>query len=120
MNDEIKRLLELAAKAAGYTGRVEYSGATGECLFACDMDTAMRTGRTVFLPHDDDGDSRRLEVAAGISVQFDDESPIVWAYYLLPGRFSKNRCFEEYGDDPCAATRLAVLRAAAAKVEAMP
>lgn len=127
---DIPKLLQLAAKAIGGT----FSPGS----------TQLRTGPTwddwewigpmgivtgpswkpypsiIIRPHENDGDSRRLEVALKINVQHDDESPVVWVYYTLPGKFSSDRDCEEYSDDPLAATRMAVLRAAAAIGEAMP
>lgn len=122
---EERELLEWAAKAAGYTGRVEFSGLTDECFFAFDADTAQRTGRATWNPRNDDGDSRRLEVALNIDVQFntDNDEQTTSAIAPSPERpgSGEGRCFTEgWRDDKGLATRLAVLRAAAAIGKAMP
>lgn len=106
---ELRRLLELAAKAAGVSidskgpwvvGQDEYAHAT----------------REDWMPNDDDGDSRRLQVALRIRHERHPNAPFVaaWAPNI------HERFEEEEGLDPCAALRIAVLRAAAAIGEAMP
>lgn len=110
MNEEIKRLLELAAKAAGY--KVVGDRHSGDGL------NVLVGGRVwVWRPHADDGDSRRLEVQLRINVQFGcHEECSVNAY-----RYDADCDVEEFGgNDANKNTRLAVLRAAAAIGEAMP
>lgn len=106
MNDEIKRLLELAAKAAGIAGRFDV-----DCIRAeAGVDSS---GSTCWQPHLDDGDSRRLEVALGIGMRHHQG----WSEVFHPMIGSHEF---KHGDCAVAATRLAVLRAAAAIGEAMP
>jgi len=74
-------------------------------------------------PLEDDGDALRLAVALGINI-----SPVVLSYphrtlvgYALPGRERKVGTVEFiHGDDPYAATRRAIVRAAAEIGKAMP
>jgi hypothetical protein len=104
-----RELLELAAKAAGYTIRL--------------MDREGRTAdigpdRAMWEPLDDDGDALRLAVKLGISVAQEvargevyadvcDTSPTIGAD-------------EPFGADPYAATRRAITRAAAEIGKGMP
>lgn len=96
-----RELLKLAAKA------------NGGLLYVEDVDSWIHVDAdgnrgAWWNPRDDDGDSRRLEVNLYIDVSFKGDS--VHAY----ARFADCKTFsEQYGDDSGAATRLAVLRAAA-------
>ena len=113
---EQRRLLELAAKAIG--GRItQWDGGT---IFH------PKTGHAFdWCPIDDDGDAIRLAVLLNLSVKHgvdiwdDNQKMSAYAYF---GDFGE--CFfEEHGSDPYAATRLAIVRAAAAigeKMEAKP
>lgn len=110
--EELRELLEKAAKAVGYSARTDLTYEDGVVV----------DGGIVWKPHTDDGASRRLQVALGISV-----TP--YPIYSLPkhsviakqhrngGQMREanpTEVVEVYGDDPEAATRLAVLRCAAA------
>lgn len=110
---EIRRLLELAAKAYGCQGLTWREGSA--CFYYDDP----VTGREEWQPHHDDGQSRRLEVALCLqvavglhdgTVRVTSSNDMIWIYEQYQ--------FNE--DSKCAATRLAVLRAAAAIGEAMP
>jgi hypothetical protein len=104
MNDTDRELLELAAKAAGleyecvsHTGRPENDQHQVRDQFG---------GLVDWNPLADDGDALRLAVKADIDIsQF--------------GDFARADCMEyvsvdePYGDDPLAATRRAIVRAAA-------
>ena len=80
-----RELLELAAKAFGYTKRVVELG--------------------LWNPHEDDGDSRILQVQLKITLECND-------FYAIAS--SKGFVVHEmYGDAPAAAARLAVLKVAA-------
>ena len=116
---EERELLEWAAKAAGYTGRVEFSGLTDECFFAFGMSEQNPRGRSTWNPRHDDGDSRRLEVALRLWIRYRDNGTINVCWYDEQGFFS-GYVTEPLGCDPCDTTRLAVLRAAAAIGKAMP
>lgn len=110
-----RELLELAAKASGLTTTHKWNA---ERLLLDPPVLAMvvhRDGELVttgWNPRDDDGDSRRLEVKLKIQVEHNRHDVCAFAFGKVYS--------EDYGIDPCAATRLAVLRAAAAIGEAMP
>jgi len=110
---ERRRLLELAAKAAGIV--------LGEHIgIHKDYFANENTGKE-WNPADADGDSRRLEVRLMLEVyhaENDGEIVCVVGYSGPIGRILY--IMEPHGDNPCEATRLAVLRAAAAIGEAMP
>lgn len=106
---EERELLEWAAKAAG----IEHEGEAGSWLAGKGNPALLLAGtEKVWNPRRDDGDSRRLEVALKIDVTHYYPSDVCAFGHGEP--FS-----EDYGDDPAAATRLAVLRAAAAIGKAM-
>ena len=90
-----QELLELAAKAAGIK--------TTRCLQYEDgaFDWPGKAGR--WNPLTDDGDALRLAVKLGITIMFDHSSVWCEQYGVL----------EHYNGDPCAATRHAIVRAAA-------
>lgn len=60
-------------------------------------------------PLADDGDALRLAVKMGLHIE---QYRTIRAYKRAPGGFWINGC-EPIGDDPCAATRRAITRAAA-------
>lgn len=112
-----RELLELAAKAAGYAVCEPFRD--GE-FRACGHDRLS----FVWNPLDDDGDALRLAVALGIS----ERDPVrIFIEYQFDGE-QDYTCIEYRGnetthwhlDDPYAATRRAIVRAAAAIGEAMP
>lgn len=109
---ELRRLLELAAKAYGGVKYESYDGwvHTGE------HGEEFRGKR--WEPEDDDGDSRRLEVACGMNVY--QGYGKATAECISEDEGGPIHATEPHGDNPCAATRLAVLRAAAAIGESMP
>ena len=100
-----KELLELAAKAALYAFRKEISP-IGIDLFYVDGHR--------WNPLTDDGDALRLAVKLGFGVivfaRFD--QPDVWVGYRHSENEGRNVA-EELGNDPYAATRRAIVRAAA-------
>ena len=97
-----KELLELAAKAAG----VE--------LHHWNEDTFIRVSEYVddvggyWSPLTDDGDALRLAVKLGLEIRTN--GPYLIA---VTPRYVDNELYEERGDDPYAATRRAIVRAAA-------
>lgn len=101
---ELRNLLERAAKAAGYT--LAFQGA--EALLAIDG-APSRSWR----PHLDDGDSRRLEVRMSMWVE-------VSARETCAQASGFKLCSESHNGDKEGATRMAVLRAAAAAWQGMP
>lgn len=95
-----KELLELAAKAAGYEPKrysqdnslVVINGCTDNCRFN---------------PLNDDGDALRLAVKLDIPISPESCNGTVW---VCKGDI---QVFEPLGSDPYAATRRAIVRAAA-------
>jgi hypothetical protein len=100
-----KELIELAAKAAGYPPD----------------DSAWDD--EIWNPLEDDGDALRLAVKLDIEFyQGDDDGPAVYAgYWSKTGRRDVTRLFavEPISGDPYAATRRAIVRAAAAMGKGM-
>lgn len=108
MND--RELLELAAKATGQVG--EWSKTIGgwDCLVI--------NGQTSnpWQPLHDDGDALRLAVQLGLSVQvcYDSVQPLPWLRVTTRCQRWEHAMTDEYAADPYAATRRAIVRAAAA------
>ena len=106
-----RELLELAAKAAG----VEQGADRAEC----GISTTDKTGRHGYLPKwnplEDDGDALRLAVKLGITAYQSDHK--VEAMHNDRRNFS---FVELFRNDPYAATRLAIVRAAAEIGRNMP
>lgn len=95
-----KELLELAAKAAGYNIKAHEDGT----LYS-DYRCSGYWG--VFNPLSDDGDALRLAVGLSIDFYVDEEKTGAWV--------SNSICLtEDLGGDAYAATRRAIVRAAAA------
>lgn len=102
-----RELLELAAKAAGY--QIEWVRNSG-CHYRCEEEI----GREAWCPLDDDGDALRLAVQLRVSIDHNhpaDQSSWVSAT-ADGGRAEKVEEFEDERDR-CAATRMAIVRAAA-------
>lgn len=102
-----RKLLELAAKAAGYTGKLEI--AMGR-LFAEDKD-----GRLIeWNPLDDDGDAFCLAVKLNLDLHFDacDDGVSVTCYGNWD-QYNGEQCEETYEQLGLEATRRAIVRAAA-------
>jgi hypothetical protein len=95
-----KELLELAAKAAG----IEY--VIHNELFLVDVD---EMGHTVWNPLKDDCDAFRLAVRLKIDIGFDSSGKLTSSYCDV----MNDRLIELHNDDPYAATRRAIVRAAA-------
>jgi len=96
-----RELLELAARAAGHNVRWLY-GAT-DIFISID-------GKTRFDPLTDDGDALRLAVKLSLDLNINGDHCDV---------FSSEGFYNCRDDDPYAATRRAIVRAAAAIGEAM-
>lgn len=104
MIENKRELVELAAKAVGYEV-VQYEG--NGCVLVYDPDCTFKPKTTMlWLPLHVDGDAFRLAVKCGL-LNLDD----VLFYY--GGTI-------DFQDDPYAATRLAIVRAAAEIGKAMP
>lgn len=93
-----REMLELAAKAAGYSLT---RGSKGYREFLCKAGVEWN-------PLTDDGDALRLAVKIGADIQPKGTCVEVWIY---ESRASSGIVY--YGDNPYAATRLAITRAAA-------
>jgi hypothetical protein len=105
MND--KELLELAAKAAGVKLDKWYESANAYLV----VDVGAGT-RIWWNPLTDDGDALRLAVKLGIKSKFNSalNQAIAWYGYQ---RQDIHINLEDYNNDPYAATRRAIVRAAA-------
>lgn len=122
-NAEIKELLRLAAKAAGYK---IHSDALACGPGGAEPQLYIGSRGPVWNPMDDDGDSRRLEVA--LCIEIEHNNPLDIERYVKAYRsgvvslFDPVSVVEEFDDESqrLEATRLAVLRAAAAIGRAMP
>jgi hypothetical protein len=101
MNND-RELLEQAAKAYFDDAVVEKYVESENYLVVNDI-----TSGTRFAPLTDDGDALRLAVKLKIDIGF-------WLDHTSADNcISEESHFEDYGDDPYAATRRAIVRAAA-------
>lgn len=98
-----RELLKWAAKAAGITYEID-GFITG-------------TNRNVFNPLTDDGDAFRLAVKLRMDTLPGVNGALAFVSRNHPKRYQAE---EPYGDDPYAATRRAIVRAAAEIGKAMP
>ena len=108
MND--RELLELAAKAAGIEWPQKISG------FEMQYE-----GRRAWNPLTDDGDALRL--AVGLRMMLDDITKGYMAGHIVSvavGEQGAHSCYEPREPDPYAATRRAIVRAAAEIGRNMP
>ena len=101
-----RKLLELAAKSAGFTDAEWAADQASICTVQ-----AGKGFMPFWNPLKDDGDALRLAVKLGIDVCF--------ALNYVTARGSVQMPLDEYGNDPYAATRRAIVRAAAAIGEGM-
>lgn len=112
-----RKLLELAAKAIG----LEVIGNNEEGLIVVDRSRNNRGNVSSWRPHNDDGDSRRLQVDLGIRAWYERNAP---PELNLPQECglaqTTDQWFAAVHMDPRAAVRMAVLQCAAAIGEAMP
>lgn len=116
MNHDIKRMLELAAKAAELDVVGEQHPNDG-------LNVQIEGRIFVWRPTHEDGDTLRLQVKLGLLVEVDWDSRTATA--VLPDRLEMIRNIVHIvnipeGSDGMAETRLAVLMAAAAVGEVMP
>lgn len=114
-----RELLELAAKAAGVSTKIvkpfaDYDDRLG--FYTMNMDGSRVTGQ--WNPLSDDGDALRLAVKLSLTV--DHNPPGEQQCYVVAKRRGCEGCFapvscveDVYGTDPYAATRRAIVRAAA-------
>lgn len=100
-----RELLELAAKAAGYSICHEVEGK--DCLALKDPKGYLGDEHFYWNPLKDDGDALRLAVKIGVVV----DSHGMYSRASFP--FGDNISHVSHGDDPYAATRRAIVLAAA-------
>ena len=115
MPSEDKKLLELAAKAAGI--------AHGADRLDCGLSLRVSDGRHRSLPRwnplDDDGDALRLAVQLGIDLEWRSDGRVA-AYRHANANGYCFTAFESSRENRAENTRRAIVRAAAAIGEAMP
>ena len=123
MND--RELLVAAAKAAGYAVIGWDNALPDTPIVTGDRFGCGATVKWVWMPLADDGDALRLAVSLGISITpypiyRSDARHAVVAKQRRSGdtlrELNPTETLEPYGDNPCAATRRAIVRAAAATV----
>lgn len=104
-----RELIEKAAKAAGIEGKhkTEHLCVDGDWMDVTAIFLADEMGW--WNPLEDDGDALRLVVALGIHLQFAMDFAVAYAGSVHAKQFT-----ERNGSDPGAATRRAIVRAAAA------
>ena len=104
-----RELLELAAKAAGVAAQWDCPERGMMTLTPDGIDTM------TWNPLTDDGDALRLAVKLRIDFYVgDDDGVATYAGYFDPALNNRQRfAIERHGDDPYAATRRAIVRAAA-------
>ena len=111
-----RELLELAAKAAGIKVLLPVMS-EGMTQVAILESSLVNTVPTFWQPLTDDGDALRLAVKLGMTLNIDTEMQTAVALGgWLDGEFHPTMASgtESFGDDPYAATRRAIVRAAAA------
>ena len=112
-----RELLELAAKAAGYSLRWHDAW---KCFVHVGPHNitnppTLAGQRNVWVPFDDDGDALRLVSTLGIHLQFATGFAVAYAGSVHAKQFT-----ERNGTDQHAATRRAIVRAAAAMAQSLP
>lgn len=112
-----RELLELAAKAAGI--RIDKSeangGGVGNDGFSVTGDAMLDWHNNIrWNPLTDDGDALRLAVDLGVDVQQFQATALVEAW-----KYPNQACGQDYGQDKYAATRRAIVCAAAEICKAM-
>jgi len=112
-----RKLLELAAKAAGREW-LSYHLQKGLC---CRDDSYGGLIEYYWNPLTDDGDALRLAVKLNLIITLEENYICIEGSYCTYGYDGPEVCEskKDHGDDPYAATRLAIVRAAAAIGESM-
>ena len=104
-----RELLELAAKAAGMTIHAANQAQRDACGDG-DVGLWISNDTTCWNPLTDGSDALRLAVGLGLEIEFGSN-------FVNVGKSDSNKEWhlarEEFGDDPLAATRRAIVRAAA-------
>lgn len=107
-----RELLELAAKAAGLRINTKAQAERDVLIDPSAASLWLANGTTGWNPLTDDGDALRLAVKLRLSIEQNHIGSAV-----LVGNTSREK-YVDHGDDPAAATRRAIVRAAAAIWEA--
>lgn len=110
-----RELLELAAKAAGYVVRWYDDTLTHGPTFGIEVEPGNPCGFEPWNPLTDDGDALRLAVKLEMQLRLRHRENEVSVYGAPDGRVDEGAC-----SDPCAATRRAIVRAAAEIGRVMP
>lgn len=111
-----RELLELAAKAAGHALSNEWDSATNGILIGTGKGDLL-----VWNPLTYDGDALRLAVRLGIEVVSSNAEGVSYVRLYEDGDMDPSLQFtERHGTDPLAATRRAIVLAAAEIGRAMP
>ncbi len=122
LNVTDRKLLELAAKAAGWTAGFVISTAEPDVIITAMVDTGSKIfGR--WNPLTDDGDALRLAVKLNLSIITGwgfDGNPSGSVGTMLGSHDDLRLTQVEHGDDPCAAWRRSIVIAAAEIGRSMP
>ena len=113
-------LLEKAAKAAGIEIHWHTNGTSWAPAADCGDFSVEYEGMHAWNPLTDDGDALRLAVKLNMDIGFDTlpDGAIAWAALPWSDQWDEGcRVMEWLHKDPCAATRRAIVRAAAAMSE---
>lgn len=107
-----RELLELAAQAAGYTKDRQWGV---RYLESAGGSVKVKNSWVKWNPLTDDGDALRLAVKLGLSIQVHHDScqPFPWLRVVDREQRWTHAMVKEYGADPAASTRRAIVRAAA-------
>lgn len=112
MQESDRELLELAAKA----GVIEHGADRLDCGLSITLRNGQHRSLQRWNPLDDDADALRLAVQCGIEISIVDEEygcPRACAGYVTDGDPRIRYVFEDHDNDIFAATRRAIVRAAA-------
>jgi hypothetical protein len=115
-----RELLEYAARAAGYVwnAKIAEERAANGLISLWLMPPDGSLGSTAWNPLNDDGDALRLVVKLELTEVWFDKS--TGRPEVVCGKHGTGICVEPLRDDPCAATRRAIVRAAAEIGKAHP
>jgi hypothetical protein len=103
-------LLELAAKAAGY----EFKWGITDPMIRCHEPAFPNKTHNLWNPLEDDGDALRLAVTLGLRVYVYAVTAVEMGHTVVAGEQRGCHAIEGHDTNPCAATRRAIVRAAAA------
>lgn len=110
-----RELLELAAKAAGIGYDPTKEGDDIGRTYSEHLGLWIWHWKDWFSPLTDDGDALRLAVKLKMAIDICNQDDVIFAVSF--DDTSDEAILEKIGDDPCASTRRAIVRAAAAIAE---